>query len=123
MNDIRLAREHLSAYLEEQVRHALTSALGVYCIKEALFNGAKSHNIPKEFSNTLLKGRREFVDLLTTEQCVEMYHTGEVPDKYRPKFIDDKLWELIKMDAEQRLKLYKGVTDHLALEMFKKLVG
>lgn len=123
MNNIELAREHLHGFLEEQVRHALTSALGVYCITEAFFNGAKSRNIPKEFSDTLLKGRRGFVDLLTTEQCIKMYHTGVVPDEYRPHFLDGKIWEFIKMDAEHRLKLYKGVTDHLATEMLKKLVG
>lgn len=123
MNNIELVREHLHEFLEEQVRHALTSALGVYCITEALFNGAKSRNIPKEFSDTLLKGRRGFVDLLTTEQCIKMYHTGVVPDTYRPYFLDGKLWEIIKMDAEQRLKIYKDVTDLLVFEMLNKLVG
>lgn len=121
MNNINIARKHLHEFLAEQVRHALTSALGVHCIIEALISGSRAFNIPKEFGDTLLKGRREFVELLTTEQCVVMYHTGEVPDKYRPDFIDEKVWDLVKTDAEQRLKLYKGVMEHLAFDMFNAL--
>lgn len=119
---VEKARKDSQEFIQVQVQHALTSALGVYCITEALFNGAKTRNVPRTFSDTLLKARREFVDKLTLEQCLQINGTGKLPDEIRPEFIDEKVWELVKMDAEHRLALYAKVTSTVALEMVKKLM-
>lgn len=119
---VEKARKDSQEFIQVQVQHALTSAMGIYCITEALFEGAKTRNVPGTFSDTLLKARRKFVDKLTLEQCLKIHGTGKLPDEFRPEFISEKIWKMVKMDAEHRLELYAKVTRTVAIGMVTKLM-
>lgn len=119
---VEKARKDSQDFIQVQVQHALTSALGIYCITESMFEGVKIHNVPGVFSDTLLKARREFVDKLTLDQCLQIHGTGKLPDEFRPEFIGENVWEMVKMDTEHRLKLYDKVMSTVAYEMDKKLM-
>lgn len=119
---VEKARKDSQEFIQVQVQHALTSALGIYCITESMFKGVSTHNVPVVFSDTLLKARREFVDKLTLDQCLQIHGTGKLPDEFRPEFIGENVWEMVKMDTEHRLELYDKVTSTMAYEMVKKLM-